>query len=160
MSIATNIGLIQTINASITGMTSAPQLASYPIGELTDANLPTAITWPSSGTWRPYAGDQYEHDGFYDIWVYVARAFAENLVAAKTTMIGLIDNFGKKYTDKDTYIGTDPQFILAVGPPLVRVRGSSLFTYQSNDNDFIVAYAGVAYHGFRWRLEIREEGSV
>lgn len=160
MTIAANIGLLQTINATITGITSAPQLASYPTGELSDASLPLAITWPSDGTWKAIGQDQYEHDAFYDIWVYVARNFGENFVTAKITMNGLIDGFGKKYTDEDAYAVADTQFILVVGPPLVRVRGVIPFAYQSNNDDFVIAWAGVSYHGFRFRLQLREEGTV
>ena len=160
MTIAATINLLQAINATVTGITAAPLLASYPTGEIPDASLPIALTWPGPGSWQG-DGVNYEHDRFYDILVYVQRQeIDEAFLTAKTTMIGLLQNFGFTYLDEGNYAVTDSRFILACGPPVVRVRAATPFTDESDSDEFLIGYAGIIYHGFRFRLQVREEGQI
>lgn len=141
MSIATTITAFQSLHASITGVTSAPEKLPATL----DANrLPLVFTWPG-----PTAVDGWEmQEGWsFAQRTYVVRCYVA-LVSRKNTgiddgyqeVIPLLQKFGVAYT-------SNPRLSGAIG----------LMDSVTDSGASILDYAGTEYHGFEFRMNVAEK---
>lgn len=151
MSVANTISCMQTLNAAITGVTTAP--TEYP-GALNTADLPCALVFPGEGEWRHLGlGASARHNRIYHIRVYVKPvAQGKGIDEAMQDVATLLWRFGQVYYDKDNQqIDDNPQTVLTMGDEGLTDSGYVQMEYP--------APGGTLYHGFEMLVgmwEIRE----
>lgn len=158
MSIEASIDLLQAINATVAGVTSAPVFASYPIGEISGNAPNLMLTYPGPGEWSR-EGSEYQVSRRYDIVFYAMRRYQEDAVTGKQMAAPVLDALGKAYLAEATYLAGLP-YVLSCGPPKVRVDISLPITDENESDEWTPEFAGVFYHGFRYSLTVIEEGTL
>lgn len=160
MTIAATIDLLQTINATVTGVGQAPLLADYPITEIDEIafTMPLLLTFPGSGLWER-EGPNYKITRPYDMVLYGRRAYQEDFVTGKQLVYPVLDALGKTYLTESTYT-SGIAYVLQCGPPKIRVDISQPVTDQNESDEWLPMWAGVMYHGFRYTLTVIEEGTL
>ena len=103
MSVAATVTGIQTVNAAITGVTSAP--TAMP-GSLNTADLPLAITIPGPAEWQNNSAGWGFQFRTYFVRVYV-KPISQDVVAdgGFQDAMTLIQRFGDKYMEDVTFGG-------------------------------------------------------
>jgi len=140
MSVANTITLMQTLNAAITGVQTAPTV--YP-GSLPTADLPCALVFPGEGEWQHTTmGASARHNRTYHIRVYVKPiAQGQGIDEAMQLVSTLLWRFGVAYYDKDNQqLDDDPQTVLTMGDESLTDSGYVQMEYP--------APGGTLYHGF------------
>ena len=150
MTTAATVTAIQTVNAAITGVTSAP--TTMP-SSLTTAALPLAITIPGPAEWQNNsAGWGYQFRTYY-VRVYVCP-IARDIPAdgGFQDAMTLIQRFGDAYMEDTTMGGVVNTVRLddGYGPPITDggVRGD--MTWGSDPNQ-------TPYWGFEFQIITKED---
>lgn len=140
MSISSVIAAMQTIHASISGVTSAP--TAIP-GALNTAALPTVIMLPGPGEWLNLTTDHTlaRQVRDYHVNVYVAPiAQGEGIDEGYQTTLTLLQLFGDEYVSDITGGGAFEQM------RIIRDTGHT-----------VLRYADIDYHGFTFILNVKEK---
>jgi len=159
MSIEGNINLLQAVNATVTGVGSAPSFENYPIGTLEDSGLtlPVILTFAGSGEWN-HRGSEYRVSRVYDIIAYCRLRFQEDAVTGKRLAYPLLDALGKKYLDDSTYT-VGRKYVLGCNPE-VYVNPAPQILDRNESDEWTPVWAGEFYHGFQYSITVIEEGSI
>jgi len=148
MSLSNTKAAIQTLNAAITGITTAPTV--YP-GALNTADLPCALIFTGEGEWQHTTiGGSARHNRTYRIRVYVTPiAQGKGIDEAMQLVDTLLWRFGITYYDKDNQqIADDPQTVLKATDEGITDSGYVQMEYP--------APGGILYHGFEMLVDAWE----
>lgn len=130
------IDRLQTLNAGISGVTSAPQALPSIINQ---ADLPLAMTVARGATWSDYSGSTMRHKRTLEVMFYVKQVGSGNLDDGVTDVNTLLDAVGKAYgaemhSDDCKYLRTAIPF--------------------TDSGHVILEYGGETFHGFTVTLVI------
>lgn len=145
MSIATTITALQTVHASITGITSTPTVIPDNLAPVT---LPCVMVWPGPATWNFAAAGLKRQEREYTIRVYV-QAIGQGFAGPRdgyNASAALIEAFAAAY-QADISLGNKIDTITSMSDSGVLGANSEL---QYNLQD---------YWGFIYRLMIVEKAS-
>lgn len=161
MSITATIDLLQAINATVTGVDSAPTFDNYPIGELEESGLtlPIILTFPGSGQWQPRGDNEYKVTRRFEMTCYGRRVYQEDFVTGKQLVIPILDALGQTYLADATYT-VGRKFVLQCDPSEVYVSTSEQILDRNESDEWLPIWAGIAYHGFRFSITVVEEDTL
>jgi hypothetical protein len=136
------ISALQTLNAAITGIASAP--TAMP-GALNTASLPIVLVFPQQGEWLFEAVGMGTLKRTYAVRVYVEPVGqGQGVDEAFQACLSLLDRFGDKY-----------QATISL-----TVSGDTT-CYVSNITDSGIdgrlLFAGIEYHGFEFKIQVTEK---
>ena len=145
MSISSQITAIQTVNAAITGITSAP--TAIP-GKLNTASLPIALCFVGPGESTEVSDFGKQHRTFY------VRVYVKPITQDIYPDAGYSEAYGLLQTFIETYL-SDITFSAAIDH---LGRGAMRNAVPTVEDSGIVAleYAGTLYHGFEITIETKE----
>lgn len=143
---AITVDLLQTKNAGIAGVGTAPTLANYPTdGNIKALTFPVVLSWLRSGT-LDNSGSILR--GTYDINVFVAKPGQVEWDTAKQTCDTLLTAFITAYNPT-----SDNEWLQDASNPVKMIRGTLQFTGYAN---FIAAPDGEPFHGFIVSIAVDE----
>jgi len=131
------IDRLQTLNASIPGVTSAPQ--SLP-SILNQADLPLAMTVARGATWSDYSGSTMRQKRTLEVQFYVKQVGSGNLDDGVVEVNALLDAVGRAYA-AEMHTG-DCGYLQTAIP------------WIDSGHTTILEYGGESFHGFTVTLEI------
>ena len=146
MSITTTIAAIQTKNAAVTGMTSAP--TAMP-SALNGTLLPIALVWPGPATWNIAAMGLQRQEREYIVRVYV-QPVGQGIAgpdAGYTACLALLEAVGQEYLKDITFGSANIDTTLEMTDSGVLGGGPEM------------TWAEIGYWGFTYRLRIVEKSS-
>lgn len=156
MAIDTTVNLIQAVNATISGVTTCPQLSAYPLKADT-ADLPLCLTVPGPGTWhhKGIGGALKRQDRTYQIVVFVEPViqsqFPRNALATAQLMQAFIEMW------LNVNLSNGAAVTLADPPPYqVTVEESEASPHSDEGIRSDLMIGGNPYHGFILSLRVRE----
>lgn len=160
MSITGNIDLLQAINATVTGVGSAPLFADYPLGELEESglSLPVILTYAGAATWEIRGADYYRVKRTYDLICFGRRRYQEDSTTGKQLVYPILDALVKTYLADATYY-PNRTFVLSCDTPIVELDPTSIVD-QNESDEWTPIFAGIPYHGWRCSLSVTEEGDI
>jgi hypothetical protein len=145
VSIATTITALQTVHASITGITSTPTVIPDNLAPVT---LPCVMVWPGPATWNFAAAGLKRQEREYTIRVYV-QAIGQGFAGPRdgyNASVALIEAFAAAY-QADISLGNKIDTITAMSDSGVLGGGEQM------------QYGQQEYWGFVYRLMIVEKAS-
>ena len=150
MAIDTTIDLLQTLNAGITGVVSAPLLAQYPT-VLDTASLPMVIMWPTGGQFYIKGGGWKVATRTYALICWVAPIAQNDVPSNLAISAPLLQRFIDAYIDADN--------IQQAIPPTYQVTIRSGQDNQHADDGIRsdLTFGGKPYHGFIIHVHIHEQ---
>lgn len=156
MSIDTTTDLIQAINRSVTGVRKAPPMASYPLKADT-ADLPLILTWQGEATWHHegLGGGKRRQDRIYHILGFIEPLGQSELPTRALAATRLLQAIIDRWLTVDQVNG-DP--VALADPPTYQVTAQASSGSPHSDTGIVsdLSIGGVAFHGFRIRLRVRE----
>lgn len=149
MSVQATIAALQTLHRSIPGVVSASIVY---VGSIDSSSLPLVLTWPEQGEWeRPMASAPIRQDRFYRVQCFVAPiSGGASIDDGMQAAITLLQRFGETYCNPDhIQLGNgSTQIVLKTGAGNISDSGVG-----------VLEYAGVAYHGFEFKIGVYEKGT-
>jgi hypothetical protein len=139
MSISSVIEALQTKNAAIDGIVSAPMALP---DSLDTIDLPAAVVWPGAGTAERVGAGLVRHEMEYRVNVYVAPVGQGTAAGSYSQAVSLLQAF------IDAYL-SDPSLSGAIDHSRVTHNGLQ-----------VLEYAGQSYRGFTVRLMAVEKWEV
>ena len=148
MSVATTLAALQTLHATLSGVTSAP--TDYPAA-LNTSTLPIVLTWPGPAEWKRAALGLNRQARDYHVKVYVGPvASGQGNNQVTQTAITLLNAFGLAYIlDANVTLSGAVDHIGGDG------KGNPAPVADSGITE--LEYAGVRYHGFEFRVPVVEK---
>lgn len=146
MSIATVISDIQTVNATITGVTSAP--TAMP-GKLNTADLPCALAFVGPGEATRISDFSLHHRTFY------VRCYVQPVVLDIKPNAGYAESYALLQLFVEKYLSD-----ITLGSATVQHmgRGARWDPPTLQDSGVVVMnYAGTDYHGFEITFSVKEQ---
>lgn len=149
MSVDATITALQALNATITGVTWAPD--KYP-RSIPSSQLPVVLVLPGEGSWDGTQNVGRRQFRTYRHMVYVQPVSQDLTTKTLETVRKLLQAFGEAYTDVDNII-------------LTTTDTSKTVSVISNPQDITdtglasLEFAGNLYHGFEFRTRIFEKWS-
>lgn len=129
------VAALQSLHAAIAGVATAP--IAMP-ASLNTADLPCVLVWPGTATWRQQAVGLRRLEREYIVRCYVAPvAQGKGVDEGWQAALALLDAFGQAY-ENDIALGGMVDQIASVVDMGLGVH----------------VFAGIAYHGFEYRLKI------
>lgn len=146
------IGLLQTINGTITGVTTAPSVDNYPRGEVNEADMPMALTFVGDGYGKRFAYQLEYIQRTFTIYVICFNTATGIRTEQMQATHDLMDSFLIKYLNEALLqapsVGNNE--IAIVHPQQVLASGfeESLF------------FNGGEYQGFTITVQVHEKGTL
>lgn len=148
MTILTTITALQTLHATVAGVTTAPTV--YP-GKLNSADLPMILVLPADGTADLEAiGARKRHDGIYRAYVYVAPLTEgvpvdEGVQTCILLLQALLDMY---LNSTNVQLTTSPSQAIIRASTTTPIRHSPIAT---------LPFGGTDYRGFTVDISVMEK---
>lgn len=151
MAVDTTINLLQTLNASIQGVVSSPQMSAYPT-VIDTAACPYVITWPTQGDWYMKGGGWKVQTRTYAVLCYVVPIAQDDIPSNLTLSAPLFQRF------IDAYVSAAN--IAQANVPTYQVTIASREDGTHHTDDGIrsdLRMSGKTWHGFILHVRVREQ---
>jgi len=149
MTVAATVTALQTLHATITGVSSAPTVMP---ASLNNAELPVCLTFPGEGGWKHNSmdGAMLQQRRRYVVKVYVAPIpLGQGLDEGYQLSLPMLQAFGEKYMGVTTLSGAIAHLGTLESGLLATDLGVG-----------IIPFAGIDYHGFTYFVDIIEKTAV
>lgn len=145
------VNALQTLNASIAGVTFAPQLSAYPT-QLNTMQLPALLTWPSDGQLYVKGGAARASVRTFVVLGFVQPLTQNDIPTNAAAALLLLQRCINAYTNVSNIPLANPsptvpyQLTIESGPDM-----------QHSDGGLVpdLSFGGAAFHGFRLRINVR-----
>lgn len=146
------ISLLQTINLSINGITSAPLANNYPRGEVNEADMPMALVFVESGNGTRHALGLQRIERSYVIMFLCFNTATGILTEQLYDTHELMDKVLKKYLNE----------ALLQAPTVTLNEIAISYPQQIIASGWMenLIYNGVEYQGFTITIPIHEKGTL
>lgn len=146
------IGLLQAINATISGVVTAPDVGNYPRGEVSEMDMPMALTFVGDGYGKRFAYQLEYIQRTYTIYVICFNTITGVRTEQMQATHDLMDAFLIKYLNRDMLQAPTNLLneIIVVHPQQIMASGfeESLF------------FNGNEYMGFTITVQVHEKGTL
>ena len=150
MSLSDTLGYLQTINAGVSGIKSAP--TKYP-RVFNTAQLRMILTWPDACDWMHItAGDLRRQDRVWRLECYVTPLTqGQGIDGPIQDCMELLLLLAEEYLDVDNLLlnSSSPQVFIQTDGASLNDDGYQVLRYPPGE--------GTAYHGFIFRVRITEK---
>jgi len=116
---------LQTLNASVTGVASAPQLSQYPTA-IDTPNCPTVISWPADGQWYIKGGAARQMVRTWRVICYIEPIAQNDTPSNAEAALGLMQRLINAYISVSNVSQANPppyQVTIESGPDMQHSDG-------------------------------------
>lgn len=146
------IGLLQAINATISGVVTAPSVGNYPRGEVSEMDMPMALTFVADGYGKRFAYQLEYIQRTYTIYVICFNTITGVRTEQMEATHNLMDSFLIKYLNEALLqapsVGLNE--IAIVHPQQILASGFEESLY----------FNGNEYMGFTITVQVHEKGTL